>query len=221
MPPGAPPNSTPSSGLGRTREVVFDTLLEKLKKEEILAVPSARTRPRRPPRCAALAGVQIAVLGIYAALIGFILQSPALAQAFGLSGVHFGFQPWSCSVSPLRTTGFDCSACPSTPSAAAPEYAADAFAASGWRSGRTHPQRAPAPWRQENLANLNPRPLVRPAALPVILPSPARLRATPSRAGNVYKSLIRRSSSDNVEQVCFLYFNRKLGTCHVQLHPRH
>jgi STE24 endopeptidase len=80
------------SGLGKTREVVlFDTLLEKFDQSQVLSVLAhelGRAVHRDAPR---LLGLQIAVFGLYAAIIGVILQSAGLAQSFGLSGVHFGF----------------------------------------------------------------------------------------------------------------------------------
>ncbi len=161
------------SGLGKTREVVlFDTLIEKLNKDEILSVLAhelGHAVHRDVPR---LMGVQIVVLGVYAALIGFILQSPALAQEFGLSGVHFGFslilfgilsEPLDLLIS-LAGNAISRRA----------EYAADAFAAQ-W-AGAPATSNALRILAQENLANLNPHPFY------VLLhydhpPIPQRLRA--------------------------------------------
>lgn len=167
------------SGLGRTREVVlFDTLLEKLKKEEILSVLAhelGHAVHRDVPR---LLGVQIAVLGIYAVLIGFILQSPALAQAFGLSGVHLGF---SLVLFGILSEPLDLLlSLPVNAISRRAEYAADAFAAR-----LTSPEHTISTLRtlaQENLANLNPHPLY------VLLhythpPIPERVRAIQAETG--------------------------------------
>lgn len=167
------------SGLGRTREVVlFDTLLEKLKKEEILAVLAHELGHAVHRDVLRLLGAQIAVLGIYAALIGFLLQSPALAQAFGLSGVHFGF---SLVLFGILSEPLDLLlSLPVNALSRRAEYAADAFAAR--LAGAEPMQSALRTLAQENLANLNPHPLY------VLLhyshpPIPARLRAIQAEPG--------------------------------------
>ncbi|PWH12352.1 MAG: peptidase M48 [Anaerolineae bacterium] len=161
------------SGLGRTREVVlFDTLLEKLKKEEILSVLAHELGHAVHKDVPRLLAVQIAVLGIYAVLIGFILQSPALAQAFGLSGVHFGF---SLVLFGILSEPLDLLlSLPVNAISRRAEFAADAFAAQ--MAGAQPTRSALRTLAQENLANLNPHPLY------VLLhyshpPIPERLRA--------------------------------------------
>lgn len=144
------------SGLGQTREVVlFDTLMEKLQEDEILAVVAhelGHAVHRDGPR---LLATRIAAFGLYAVVIGAILQSPALAQAFGLSGVHFGFSLvlFSILIEPLDLL----LSLPLNALSRRAEYAADAFAA-----GKVSPEamgRALKILAQENLANLNPHPL--------------------------------------------------------------
>ncbi|MCS6992733.1 MAG: M48 family metallopeptidase [Anaerolineales bacterium] len=161
------------SGLGRTREVVlFDTLLEKLKKEQILSVLAHELGHAVHKDVPRLLGMQIVVLAIYAVLIGLILQTPALAQAFGLSGVHFGFSLvlFGILAEPLDLL----LSFPVNAISRRAEYAADAFAA---RLAGTEPTAsALLILAQENLANLNPHPLY------VLLhythpPIPERLRA--------------------------------------------
>lgn len=161
------------SGLGRTREVVlFDTLLEKLKKEQILSVLAHELGHAVHKDVPRLLGMQIVVLAIYAVLIGFILQTPALAQAFGLSGVHFGFSLvlFGILAEPLDLL----LSFPVNAISRRAEYAADAFAA---RLAGTEPTASALRiLAQENLANLNPHPLY------VLLhythpPIPERLRA--------------------------------------------
>ncbi len=80
------------SGLGKTRAVVlYDTLLKRLSKEEVLAVLAhelGHAMHRDIPRMLFL---QILLLGFYALTLGFLLQSEALATAFQLQGIHFGF----------------------------------------------------------------------------------------------------------------------------------
>ncbi|MEJ5224985.1 MAG: M48 family metallopeptidase [Anaerolineales bacterium] len=161
------------SGLGRTREVVmFDTLLEKLQPDEILSVLAHELGHALHKDVPRMLAVQIAVLGVYAALIGGILQSPALAQSFGLSGVHFGFSLilFSILIAPVELL----LSLPVNAISRRAEYAADAFAAQ--QAGAQPTLRALRTLAQENLANLNPHPLY------ILLhythpPIPARLRA--------------------------------------------
>lgn len=161
------------SGLGKTREVVlFDTLIEKLKKDEILSVLAHELGHAVHKDAPRLLGVQIVVLAIYAVLIGFILQTPTLAQAFGLSGVHFGFSLvlFGILAEPLDLL----LSFPVNAISRRAEYAADAFAAE--LSGAAPTTSALRTLAQENLANLNPHPLY------VLLhythpPIPERLRA--------------------------------------------
>lgn len=144
------------SGLGQTREVVlFDTLLEKLQEDEILAVVAHELGHAVHKDAPCLLTMQIIVFGIHAAVIGAILQSPALSQAFGLSDVHFGFSLilFDVLIAPL---GFLLSLPVNAVSRKA-EYAADAFAAR--RVGVDPMGRALRILARENLANLNPHPL--------------------------------------------------------------
>jgi STE24 endopeptidase len=144
------------SGLGKTREVVlYDTLVEKLNDEEILSVLAhelGHAVHKDIPRMLAL---QIAMFGLYAVVIGFILQSDALAQAFGLSGVHLGFGLllFSILMAPLDLL----ISLPVNAISRKAEYAADAFAAKYAGKGST--LKALKMLAQENLANLTPHPV--------------------------------------------------------------
>ncbi len=144
------------SGLGKTREVVlFDTLMEKLKEDEILSVLAHELGHAVNKDVPRLLAVQIAVFGLYAAIIAALLESPQLAQAFGLSGVHFGFSLllFGILAEPLSLLlGF-----PMNYISRKAEYAADAFAAK-----LASPQAMMSALRtlaREDLANLNPHPL--------------------------------------------------------------
>ncbi|MCS7011084.1 MAG: M48 family metallopeptidase [Anaerolineales bacterium] len=144
------------SGLGRTREVVlFDTLLERLPEEEVLSVVAHELGHAVHKDTLRLLVTRILVLGLYAAVIGAILQSPALGEAFGLSGVHFGFSLvlFSILVEPLEIL----LSLPLNALSRRAEYAADAFAAR--KVGAEATGRALRILAQENLANLNPHPL--------------------------------------------------------------
>lgn len=144
------------SGLGRTREVVlYDTLVEKLDDEEILSVLAhelGHAVHKDIPRMLAL---QIAMFGLYAVVIGFILQSDALAQAFGLSRVHLGFSLllFSILMAPLDLL----ISLPVNAISRKAEYAADAFAAK--YAGKAATMSAFKVLAQENLANLTPHPV--------------------------------------------------------------
>jgi STE24 endopeptidase len=144
------------SGLGKTREVaLFDTLIEKMEQKEVLTVLAHELGHAIHKDVPRLLGVQIIVFGIYAAIIGVILQSAVLPQAFGLSGVHFGFSIvlFSILASPL---GF-LLGIPVNLISRKAEYAADAFAVR--LAGKEPAISVFKTLAQENLANLNPHPL--------------------------------------------------------------
>jgi STE24 endopeptidase len=80
------------SGLGKTGEIVlYDTLINKLSHEQILSVLAHELGHATHKDTLKMLVVQITMLGLYALGLGFILQTPSLYTAFGLSGVHFGF----------------------------------------------------------------------------------------------------------------------------------
>ena len=144
------------SGLGKTREVVlFDTLVEKLKEEEILSVLAHELGHAVHKDVPRMLGLQIIMFGLYAVVIGFILQSAPLAQAFGLSGVHLGFSLilFSILISPLELI----LTFPLNSISRNAEYAADAFATE--YVGKEATMSAFKVLAQENLANLTPHPL--------------------------------------------------------------
>jgi STE24 endopeptidase len=144
------------SGLGKTREVVlFDTLVEKLDEEEILSVLAHELGHAVHKDVPRMLGLQIAMFGLYAVVIGFILQSAPLAQAFGLSGVHLGFSLilFSILISPLELI----LTFPLNHISRKAEYAADAFARE--HVGKDATMSAFIVLAQENLANLTPHPV--------------------------------------------------------------
>jgi STE24 endopeptidase len=80
------------SGLGKTREVVlYDTLIEKMSNDEVLAVLAHELGHAVHKDTTRMLFQQILVLGLYAGLIGIILQSASLMTPFGLSGYTFWF----------------------------------------------------------------------------------------------------------------------------------
>ena len=144
------------SGLGKTREVVlFDTLIEKLSEKEILSVLAHELGHAIHKDVPRMLGVQIIVFGLYATIIGAILQSAELAKGFGLSGANFGFSVvlFSILIEPVQLI-LDL---PLNWISRKAETAADAFAAR--LVGKESTMSAFRVLAQENLANLNPHPL--------------------------------------------------------------
>jgi len=144
------------SGLGKTREVVlFDTLVEKLSEEQVLSVLAHELGHAVNKDVPRLLGLQIGIFGIFAAVMGVILQSAPLAQAFGLSDVHFGFSLilFTILITPLMFV----LSIPVNFISRKAEFAADAYAAK--LAGKAHAIGAFKILAQENLANLNPHPL--------------------------------------------------------------
>ncbi|MEE4194085.1 MAG: M48 family metallopeptidase [Anaerolineae bacterium] len=144
------------SGLGKTREVVlYDTLMEKMDDDQIIAVLAHELGHAVHKDVLRMLLQQFIVSGLYLVLIGFVLQSDALAQAFGLSGAHFGFGLilFGLLISPADLL----LSIPLNALSRKAEYAADAFAAE-----HAEPEAIMGALRvlaQENLSNLNPHPL--------------------------------------------------------------
>jgi STE24 endopeptidase len=144
------------SGLGKTREVVlYDTLLEKLEEENVLFVLAHELGHALHKDVPRLLIQQVLIFAFYAVVLGLILQSDALAQAFGLSGAQLGFGIllFSILISPLNLL----ISIPLNALSRKAEYAADAFAAR--QVGKRASQDAFRILAQENLANLTPHPL--------------------------------------------------------------
>ena len=80
------------SGLGKTGEIVlYDTLLNKMNHEEILAVLAHELGHAKHKDTLRMLIVQNSILGTFMIGIAWILSTPSLFTAFGLSGIHFGF----------------------------------------------------------------------------------------------------------------------------------
>lgn len=144
------------SGLGKTRDVVlFDTLLEKLNDEQILAVLAHELGHATYKDTTKMLLQNIVTFGFFAALIGFILQYSELYTQFGLSGIFFGFalvlfmilmEPISILLG-LITNRWSRKI----------EYRADRFAKK--HAGKDEMIGALEILAKENFANLNPHPL--------------------------------------------------------------
>lgn len=143
------------TGIGKTKEVIlFDTLLEKMSEDEIMAVLAHELGHAMHKDTWRLLGQQIGVMALYAAGIGLILQSPGLFTAFGLSGVHFGFSVilFSILFEPISLL----LSVPLSLFSRQAEYKADAFAAKHTRAAWL--VSALKVLARENLVNLNPHP---------------------------------------------------------------
>ncbi|HHY10524.1 MAG TPA: M48 family metallopeptidase [Firmicutes bacterium] len=144
------------TGIGKTREVIlFDTLLEKMSAEEILAVLAHELGHAVHKDTTRMLVFQIGMAAFFAAGIGLILQNPAFFTAFGFSGIHFGFSLilFSILLQPVTLI----LGIPLNIMMRKREYRADHFAAEltegAWLIS------ALKTLARENLANLNPHPL--------------------------------------------------------------
>jgi len=80
------------SGLGNTGEIVlYDTLLNKMSHDEILAVLAHELGHAKNRDTLRMLGIQNMILGYYIIGISLILITPVFFTAFGLSEIHFGF----------------------------------------------------------------------------------------------------------------------------------
>ena len=143
-------------GIGKTREVIlFDTLLERMSDDEIVAVLAHELGHAVHKDTWRLLARQIVVMGLFAVGIGFVLQVPAFYTAFGFSDVHFGFATilFSILLEPISLL----LGIPLNLLSRQAEYKADAFAAE--QTDRKWLISALKTLSRENLANLNPHPL--------------------------------------------------------------
>lgn len=144
------------SGLGKSRDVVlYDTLLDKLSEEQVLAVLAHELGHATYKDTTKMLMQSILTFGIYAALIGLIMQYSTVYLDFGLTGIFFGFgiilftilmNPISIIIGML-TNGHSRKI----------EYRADGFAKK--YVGKEHMVGALEVLAKENFSNLNPHPL--------------------------------------------------------------
>lgn len=144
------------SGIGKTKEVVlFDTLIQKMSDDEILAVLAHELGHAVHKDTTRMLFQQIVIVGLYAGLIGIILQTSALMTPFGLSGIHFGF---GLILFGILMSPFDLLlGIPLSFLSRKAEYRADAFAVS--QTDKTHMASALKVLYRVGLSNLNPHPL--------------------------------------------------------------
>jgi STE24 endopeptidase len=80
------------SGFGKFKDIVlYDTLVEKLEEDEIVAVLAHEIAHGKHNDVARLMLQQVIVYAIYVLVIGFTVSNTALSTTFGLSTAHFGF----------------------------------------------------------------------------------------------------------------------------------
>jgi STE24 endopeptidase len=80
------------SGLGKMKQVVlYDTLLEKMGTDEIVAVLAHEIGHNKHKHLVSGLTQSILVLSLYLGALLFTLSSPILSTAFGFDGAHFGF----------------------------------------------------------------------------------------------------------------------------------
>jgi STE24 endopeptidase len=80
------------SGMGKMKEVVlFDTLIDKMNEDEIVAVLAHELGHAVHKDTLRMFFQQAILFGVFAALFGFIFQGDLLFAAFGISEIHFGF----------------------------------------------------------------------------------------------------------------------------------
>ncbi|MFP4187180.1 MAG: M48 family metallopeptidase [Acholeplasmataceae bacterium] len=144
------------SGMGRFKRIVlFDTLIDKMSTDEIVAVLAHEIAHDKNKDTVRIFLQQILMLAIYTLVIAWTVSSDALAQAFGLSGAHFGFglllftiliDPVLLLLSPLTNH-----------LSRIAEYRADRYAAEhGYRQAMHD---ALIKLARENFSNLTPHPL--------------------------------------------------------------
>jgi STE24 endopeptidase len=144
------------SGLGRTREIVlYDTLVEKLSVDEVLSVLAHELGHAMHKDTTKNVLQQIGLLGIYAAIIGMVLETPELTAVFGLTAGHFGFSliVFILLLSPISVF----IAIPLGHMSRQAEFKADRYSA--LLVGKSHMASALRKLARENFANLTPHPL--------------------------------------------------------------
>ncbi len=144
------------SGFGKNKEVVlFDTLVDKLSDEEVLSVLAHELGHAVNKDVTKLLIQQAFMFAVYGVMIAAILQSDALAQAFGLTNATFGFSIilFMIFLSPLDLI----LSIPSNMISRRFEFNADAFSAK--YVDKKHMISALKVLTNENFSDLNPHPL--------------------------------------------------------------
>lgn len=141
------------TGIGKTKEVVlFDTLIEKMSTDEILAVLAHELGHSVHKDVIRMLLQQLLILGLYVGLLGVVLSVPSLHTSFGLTDVHVGFSVilFMILISPIELI----LGIPLNYLSRVAEYKADAFSAS--ITSKEAMRSALIVLYQQNLSNLNP-----------------------------------------------------------------
>lgn len=144
------------SGMGKMKEVVlFDTLIEKMSEDEIVAVLAHELGHAVHKDTFRMFFQQALLFGLFAVLFGLIFQNAVLFTAFGLSDIHFGFGLilFGILVSPLNLI----LGIPLSYLSRKAEYKADLFAVK--LTNKPSMISALKVLSREVLVNLNPHPL--------------------------------------------------------------
>ncbi len=141
------------TGIGKTKEVVlYDTLIEKMSTDEILAVLAHELGHSVHKDVIRMLSQQLLILGLYVGLLGIVLSVPSLHTSFGLTDVHVGFSVilFMILISPIELI----LGIPLNYLSRVAEYKADAFSAS--ITSKEAMRSALIVLYQQNLSNLNP-----------------------------------------------------------------
>ena len=144
------------SGFGKFKQVVlYDTLIEKMSNDEIVAVLAHEIGHSKHKHIISGMIQSIMVISIYLGVLVLVLKIPEISMAFGFAGVHFGFALiiFFVLLSPISVIiGIIMSGI-----SRKHEYQADEFARKNW-SG-VYMENALRVISKENFSNLTPHPL--------------------------------------------------------------
>ena len=144
------------TGFGKFKQVVlYDTLIEKMSTEEIVAVLAHEIGHSKHKHIITGLFQSIIIISIYLGVLLFTLNSPEISQAFGFTDTHFGFGiiVFSVLLAPISVLLGAVTSWISRKH----EYQADEFArANGFG---IHIENALRVLTKENFSNLTPHPL--------------------------------------------------------------
>ena len=145
------------SGFGRFKQIIlFDTLVDKCSRDEILSVLAHEIGHSKHRDVLRNFFISIIQIGIYLALVGFFLNTGELAIAFGFTGIHYGFAIilFGILMEPVAMLA----QIPLAAMSRKAEYRADAFAAAvGYKEAMISALKILS---RENFSNLTPHPLL-------------------------------------------------------------
>ncbi len=144
------------AGFGKLKQVVlYDTLVEKMSVDEIVAVLAHEIGHSKHKHIISGMFQSIIVFSIYLGVLLFTLNSPEISMAFGFTNANFGFGIiiFSVLLSPISILIEAISSGISRKH----EYQADEFASKNW--SKIHIENALKVLTKENFSNLTPHPL--------------------------------------------------------------